>query len=276
MIADVPPASGPFLDRINRFLKSLYDADWCDPSGLIRLAEDLTLADVAEAEVFHNTRVFLQALTDAGRTPATATGNLTRVFVRRVSGDLHWSKFERRMTDQHCKVVNEQDVWPLHMARVLAELGKLVAKRKREFVLTKLGRALLPGDHAGALFRHLFLTYFRKLDLRYVAHLRDVPEIQSTMAITLWRLAETAGDWRLVNGIAREILPPRVRERMLDAMVSDYDTEEWIVSSYVLTPLRDLGLLEREKESEWPGIGEKDRVRISPLFRRFISFAPLQ
>jgi hypothetical protein len=276
MIADVPPASGPFLDRINRFLKSLYDADWGDPNGPIRLAEDLTLADVAGAEVFHNTRVFLQALEKDGRTPATATGNLTREFVRRASGDLRRSELLQRTTDQYCQVVNEHDVWPLHMARVLAELGALVVKRKREFVLTKKGRALLPDDHAGALFRQVFLTYFRKLDLRYVAHLRDVPEIQSTMAITLWRLAETAGDWRPVKGIAREILPPRVRERMLDAMVSEYDTEECIVSSYVLNPLHTLGLLEREKESDWPGIGEKDRVRISPLFRRFIAFAPFK
>lgn len=149
-----------------------------------------------------------------------------------------------------------------------------MAKQNKRFVLTKLGRDLLLDEQAGALFRHLFITFFRKLDLRYVAHHREVPEIQQTMAITLWRLADVARDWRSVKGIAQQILPPRVAERMRTAMRSEYDTEEWIISSYVLTPLLDFGLIKRQGESEWPSVEIEQVIRVTPLFRQFISFPP--
>jgi glutamate--cysteine ligase len=58
------------------------------------------------------------------------------------------------------------------------------------------------------------------------------------------------------------------------AMVSEYDTEEWILSGYVLEPLASFGLIERRSKSDWPSILEKDSVRITLLWKKFISFEP--
>ena len=83
-----------------------------------------------------------------------------------------------------------------------------------------------------------------------------------------------AENWRAVKGMAAQILPPRVMTRMVSEQHGDYDTPDFFVSAYVLRPLREFGLLERRRESEWQ-LGEKDAVRVTPLFRRLIRFADL-
>jgi len=265
---------GVSLDVLNGYLKSLCDADWEDPRGAIRFSADLKLNELAQAEIFHNARIFLNLLLEEGGTAATATGNLTRAFVGRVFDRLRLESRYVRSLRSVCKVINEQDVWPLHEVRLLAEYGKLVARRNKRFTVTKLGRELLADERAGELFRRLFLTYFRTLDLCYLVHLREQPEIQATLAVTLWRLAEVADNWRAVRGMAGQILPPRVMAHLVSHQQGDFDDPDFFVSAYVLQPLREFGLLERRPESEWH-VGENDTVRVTPLFRRFISFAEL-
>ncbi|MSU57168.1 MAG: hypothetical protein EXS35_03125 [Pedosphaera sp.] len=173
-----------------------------------------------------------------------------------------------------CKVINEQDIWPLHEVRLLTEYARLVARRNKRFVVTKLGRELLADGRAGELFRRLFLTYFRTMDLCYLVHVREQPEIQATLAITLWRLEQVAENWRAVKGMAGQILPPRVMTHLVSQQWGDFDTPDFFVCAYVLQPLLEFGLLERRRESEWQ-IEENDTVRVTPLFRRFIGFAKI-
>lgn len=274
MIPNLMPLSDIPLEVLNRHLKSLYDADWEDERGVIRFSANAKLAELARAEVFHNTRILLNALLEAGGTPTTATGNLTRAFVGRVFDRLRLDPGYRKITRSVCKVINEQDVWALHEVRLLAEYGKLVARRNQRFTVTKLGRELKADEWAGELFRRLFLTYFRTMDLCYLVHVREQPEIQATLAITLWRLEQVAENWRAVKGMAAQILPPRVLKHIISQQQGDFDTPDFFVSAYVLQPLREFGLLERQRESEWH-IGEKDTVRVTPLFRRFIGFAEI-
>jgi len=124
-----------------------------------------------------------------------------------------------------------------------------------------------------SLFRTLFLAYFRRFDLHYDFHLRDVPGIQQTIAVILWRLDTVARDWKPVRGLAPEILLPGVLNQLREAMVSQYDKEEWILAGYVLDPLFDLGLIERKQRAEWPSVTEKDFIRVTALWRKFITFA---
>ena len=274
MIPNLTPLSDVPLEVLNRHLKSLYDADWEDERGAIRFSADIKLAELARAEVFHNARIFLNALLEEGGTATTATGNLTRAFVGRVLGRLQLESRYVQSLRSVCKVINEQDVWPLHEVRLVAEYGKLVARRKQRLTVTKLGRELVTDERAGELFRRLFLTYFRTMDLSYLVHVREQPEIQATLAVTLWRLEQVAENWRAVKGMAAQILTPRVLRHILSQQQGDFDNPDFFVSVYVLAPLRDFGLLERWRESEWR-VGENDSVRVTPLFRRFIGFAEI-
>jgi hypothetical protein len=274
MIPNLLTPFGVSLDTLNRHLKSLYDADWEDPRGAICFSADVKLDELACADVFHNAHIFLNALLEADGTAATATGNLTRAFVSSVCDRLRLATNSLQIRRSHCKAINEQDIWPLHKVRLLAEYGKLAARRNRRFVVTKLGRELMADERAGELFRRLFLAYFRTLDLCYLVRVREIPEIQATLAITLWRLDQVAENWRAVKGMAAQILPPRVMTKMVSEQRGDFDTPDFFVSAYVLRPLHDFELLERRRESEWQ-LGEEDAVRVTPLFRRFIRFAKL-
>jgi hypothetical protein len=260
-------------EGFDAFLRSLLVADWKSIEGPLRLSSDLSLADLAEADFFFNARLFLAALAEEDGATTTATGNLNRVFVGRMFDRLKLLPPDREFTRRFCKVVNEQDVWPLNLARVVSECARLVARRKKRFHLTKGGRALLPEDKAGALYRALFLAYFRRFDLRYNFHLRDVPGIQATMAAILWRLDTVARDWTPVRGLGPHILLPGVLSQMREAMTYAYDTEEWILAGYLLNPLLDLGLIETKKSGEWSNVTDKDAIRVTALWQKFIRFA---
>lgn len=155
--------------------------------------------------------------------------------------------------------------------RLVSQCARLVARRKKRFHVTKSGCALLPDDQAGALYHALFLAYFRRFDLGYM-QLRDVPGIQTTVAAILWRLDMMARDWTPVRGLAPCILLPGVLNEMHEAMTYPDDSEEWILASYLLDPLRDFGLIETRKRGEWPGVSEKDDIRVTGLWRKFIHF----
>jgi hypothetical protein len=141
-----------------------------------------------------------------------------------------------------------------------------------KFRITRSGRELLQDQQAGALYRRSFLAYFRKFDLRYGFPLRDVPGIQETMAFILWRLDSVAHDWVRVKGLAVQVLIPGVLDRLHTAMLSEFDTEEWILAGYVLGPLHDLGLIEKRSRSDWPGVTGKDVIRTTALWREFMRF----
>jgi hypothetical protein len=272
MIQFAPEPGSP--EAFDAFAFSLLEADWESATGPMRLSPGLRLADLPDAVFFQNTRTFLAALAAEQGTATTATGNLTRAFVGRLFDRIITSAANRQSIRDFCKVVNEQDLWALHIARVVAECAGLVARRNKRFQLTRAGRELLPDEQAGALYRRLFLAYFRRFDLRYGFNLRDVPFIQQSMAVILWRLDSVASDWTPVRGLSAQILMRKVFEQLHAAMVSSWDKEEWILGGYVLLPLMELGLLERKPHSGWSLIEEHHQVRISPLWRKFIHFVP--
>jgi hypothetical protein len=270
MIEFASEPAGP--EAFDAFVRRLLVANWEQPDGLLRLSADLKRSDLAGADFLLNTRVFLSALAQEDGAPATATGNLNRAFVSKMFDRLELPDPYRNSIRHVCKVINEVDLWPLHLVRVICECAGLVVRRHKHFQLSKVGRALLPDNQAGALFRKVFLAYFRRFDLHYDFHLRDVPGIQQTMAVILWRLDVVARDWMPVRGLAREILLPGVFLQLHQAMTYPHDTEEWILAGYILDPLFDLGLIERKTRGQWPSVTETDVIRVTALWRQFIQF----
>jgi hypothetical protein len=263
-------------ESFDAFWRSLLVADWENPQGPIRLSAKVGTADLTDSTFLHNTRIFLSALVEGGGVATTSAGRLNRKFVAQMFEQFRLSAPHRESMVKVCKVINEQDLWPLHLVRIVSECGGLVARRKKQFRVTGSGRRLLSDSQAGGLFRKLFLTYFRKFDLHYDFFLRDVPGIQQTLAVTLWRLDTVARDWMPVRGLALDILLPGVLVQLHRAMTTQYDKEEWILSGYVLKPLLDLGLIEKQHTGDWSGIGDEDRIRVTGLWRKFISFASIQ
>ncbi|MEW6306053.1 MAG: hypothetical protein AB1705_21460 [Verrucomicrobiota bacterium] len=260
------------LPELEEFMVRLLGSDWEAGDGAIHFCADLPLAALSGAAFFQNARIFLKALDRNGGTGATEAGNLNRAFVQQVFDELDMPAPRRESILQVCKVVNETDAWELHLARVVSECAGLVSRRKKRFQLTRLGASLLSDEKCGELFWRLFMAYFRRFNLSYDFNLRTVPGIQQSMAVVLWRLDAVAREWTAVRGLAEMILLPAVHAELRGSMVSQWDREEWILAGYVLNPLLNFGLIEKKKPGDWPGVDEKDSIRVTGLWRSFVSF----
>jgi hypothetical protein len=272
MISDASSSAGP--RALETYLDSLQAADWTQPDGPVQLSAKLTLNELAHLDFFTNTRIFLHALAQSNLPNATATGNLDRAFVAQMFDRLELTPKLRDSIRQVCKVLNEMDLWPLHIIRIVTQCAGLITRRKDRFTLTQSGRALLPDDQAGALFQKLFIAYFQRFDLSYLCPSRHVPGIQQTIAIILWRLEIVGRDWQPVKGLATHILPAEVLDELRQTMVSPYEEEEWILTAYVLQPLLELGLIEQKQISREHFIDKKDFIRTTPLWKKFTYFPP--
>ena len=149
----------------------LLNGDWAT-SGALIVNDALDLTDVGDPDTPHNARVLLTTLRDEGPAKATAGGSLSREFVGRMLPRLQWPRNYLEDVRQVNKVIDERDVPPLETLRYLLQLANLIHRRKG-FHISPAGRAMLDDARRGELFVLLFLTFFRKLDLRSIDGQRD-------------------------------------------------------------------------------------------------------
>ncbi|MBZ0274167.1 hypothetical protein K8I61_19160 [bacterium] len=245
------------------------------PFSKFRLNAEIGADEVAGTPFLRNARTFLSLLLEAGGTPATATGNLNRKFVRELFERMDLDARYREDVYFHNKVINEPDVWPLHIVRVVCDVAGLCRKYKKRFQVTKLARGLLADDAAGRLYWLLFETYFEQFDTGYVARHEGGDAVQTYFPYSLFRLRGLAPGAEMdIRAVPYFILPAAVAVRLDAEHPSPYVTAEHYVYSRVLAPLAEFGLLEimhgKHPEYDW----ETERaIRKTPLFDRFVKLA---
>ncbi len=232
-------------------VQQLLNADWFDPADVVRLERDLRLDQVEPAPMLFNVRTLLTLAEERGGLPATPAGNLQVAIVNEL---LHRCRLEpdfleslRRVT----KRITEQDAWPVHMARLLAETAGLLSRRKGKFAITRQGRSLFVNQRAGELFARLFATRFRKSNLAYGRFGDEWPELQHQIAFTVYQLRTRPPEWRTPDRLMRMAVLPFALEHGPE---SDYhDLAAILFAHRVLDELVDFALLERR-----PAAGSKD------------------
>jgi len=242
----------------------LLASDWKSKDSIVRLDEKLPLAAVQNARFFHNARLLLQNISEAGRVKATGGGNLNRKFVYQMLDviQLRPAYFDPR---EIRKAINEVNVLPLYLARIVAGFANLIRVEKGYFVLRPKGVKLLKENKAGDLYKQLFTTFFRKLNLSILDVEWDFPEVQDTLAFSLYALAKQADDWTSVEDLLEKAFLPGIAAAMPELSYGG-SMGWWILRHRILLPLNDFGLLEIDGEDE------DMRVKKTPLFDRFISF----
>jgi hypothetical protein len=242
--------------------------------GILRIAEDLSAEEVSSPDFLANARLLLTRLGETGGTKATAAGNLTRAFVGKMLEAMRLPPGYLAETHRMNKVVNEDDVWPLHVLRVNLEVAGLVKLRKGTFSLTKRGRSMLPPESAGRLYAHLFRSYFRKFNLDYGSRFSRTSGLQFAVPLLLWQMGIRAEKWISVAELADLILPPRSHQTPEGGGRSEGAFD---LRHQVLKPLVGFGLLEEQRKPEaagerYPGL-DSILVRKTPLFDRLLRFA---
>lgn len=251
-------------------MHDLLQGDWFT-TGPLRLNLELEPDDVGDADLLVNARIFLTAVQEAGGIKATATGNLPRAFVALM---LERQRFPAGYVEEirrYNKTINEDDVYVLHVWRVILELAKLVRRFRGKFVLRPAGRELLAEGQAGTLYVRLFRTVFRELNLAYLnGGGPESPGLQHTIALSLYRLSTAARDWRDPEELAGEVVLPEVYDEMVDPQWDD--AAPFRIATRLVEPLVWFGLLERR---DLPSPNSFDRpyeVRKTALYDRFIRF----
>ncbi len=249
-------------------LIKLFKSDWADGRGLMSFNKSLKLKDLQKAVTLHRARTLLGQVVQSNGVKATVAGNLNRKFVGLMVDCLSWPDDHVQNLHKMNKVINEQDVFPLHIVRIMLDLSGLLTLKKGRFSATKKGEYVLSEDKAGMLFHLLFETLFQRMNLAYLDRMASIPIFQDTIAYSLFMLSREDMGWKRNDYLASELLVPPVKWEMENAKCEPH----WFLDSRLLSPLEDFGLLQRRelpKQSAPPGIRE---VRKTPLFDRFISF----
>ncbi|MEW6237057.1 MAG: hypothetical protein AB1656_16860 [Candidatus Omnitrophota bacterium] len=249
----------------------LIHADWDSPDGPIRFNDDLRLEDLQDAPIFQDARLLLSAIQEeGGNVKATSSGNLNRQFVSQMLERLDLPPEFLDDLHRYNKVINERDVFPLHIPRLLLTFSGILRKSKSIFNITHKGKKYLADDQAGKLYLKLFIAHFHKFNLAYRDRLAPNEPLQHTIAYSLWRIPQEAKDWIDTDELAPKIVLPIVREHAPVYEFFDHFYSQ--ISSRILYSLKDFGLLERrEIPTDDKNIFTYD-VRMTPLYDKFIHF----
>jgi hypothetical protein len=268
----IPEFGGLSPVEVNELLTADLSPDLAEPGSTIQLNESLPLAALEASSTFHNARLLLEILDARGEVRTTPKGNLPRVVVYEFYERMIWPPDilgRDWLADR--KIINEDDIFPLHIVHILLDLAGLIKRRKGVITLTRRGQELLDEDRAGELFALLFRTHFRRLNLGYLDRSETVPGLQQTIGYTLYQFGRVGVEWRLADELTVPLILPAVYDEIPPD--PDFDRAASILSRRFLRPLEGFGLAEIREQPRAPGVWGSDYLfRKTPLFDRFFSF----
>lgn len=264
-----PEMGGLSPEQVTRLIYT----EWGEAGSAIQFNTAIPLGELETSAFFREARTLLKALLDSGGVRATSSKNLPRDFV---SAALHRMCDDKTIKEiwRYRKTVKEEDVRPLHIARVVAQSAGLIRLHKGKFGVPGAHAALLSDERAGELYRCLFVGFFRKFNLAYAHPFAiEARGLQSCVGYTLYRLGRVAADWRPVEELPEQVLLPAVRNEIEDNIRGyEYWTVGSVLTGRLIGPLLHWGLLEGRYEQVSKFERDLNAVRITPLFKAFLLF----
>lgn len=236
-------------------------------AGPTRVSSTLPLEDLPDVLVLRHARIVLEALGDGDGAKLTATGNLSRRFVREMLDRFDWREYEKEDILRFNKVVNETDFTPLHYLRVLMQVAGLIRKRKGYLKPSRRGRDLLAEDAAGKLMHLLFTTNFDAYNTGYLDRTPIQGWPQEQIGLVLYLLSQATADWSTALSLMQQTTIPT------DALHSvPPDHPEFAFLGRVLRYLQWFGLIRQRPKSRLFELRVEVEYRKIALYDRFLSF----
>lgn len=247
----------------------LYSGWWKEPYPII-LNSSLPLSAFSASPFVLNARSLLQMIANKGELSSTPKKNLSRQSVAELLQVLTLPEGFLAKLHTYSKVINEMDVFPLHIVRSVCELAGLIRCTKKAFVLTRKGLGLTKDAKAGELCVELFHAHFRKFNLAYLGRLPDCDGVQLTFTYSLFRLARLSnGESYTIEGLAPMALLPKVQEE-IKAEPFQGTLAEWLLESRILRPLEGFGLIQLMRADPKDHEPWLVAVEKKPLFDQFV------
>lgn len=281
MMSQHPNGSNPGNPQVPLpLLNQLVESDWLKTGAPIYLQDNLSYEEVKDCLFLHNARIFLEQLMDDGKFELTNSENLKRKTVEKLFETCTWPDNYAKDVKTVNKTLNEQDVWLLHVIRVLLDIAGMIKKRKGAFYLVKKRAHLMRKENAGKLFRHLFATFFKEMNIGYISNRGEVPLTQSLLPYMLFRLSELPKKWHSLEKLFIELVLPGMEQEL---NTQNYDGSFCPDDLYyfILRPLCFFGLIEEknvdddsdsDQEIIAQRFGPPELYRKTKLFENFIAF----
>lgn len=261
-----PEMGGLSPEQVSRLIYS----KWTDEHFPLKFNDNLETSDFKQSSLFQNVRTLLNMLLEMEKEKtATVRGNLNRKLVKAIHDKLILEKRDKEFVYHYKKIINEEDVFPLHIARVISECAGLIHKQKDRFLVKKKHQELLAEENAGKLYSLLFKTYFSMFNLSYLDGLPEAHSIQHTIPYSLLRLKELCKKDTSLEGLHSKILLPAVQKEVREELPKLVEAD-WIIRSRIIRPLKAFGLLECTYEKSKLAFSEITKCRKSPLYDKFM------
>ncbi|GJE09516.1 hypothetical protein FOHLNKBM_0540 [Methylobacterium longum] len=239
------------------------------PPPTIRLGSDLDAISAAEMPLLATLRLMIARAQANGGLTLTATHALSRADTRALFDALVWPDYDKAEVLAANKVLNEADVMPVETTRLIAQAAKLLRRRERKLLVTKVGQDLTTEEQNLELFRRLFALVFWGLDLGSLDRVPIERWPQDHVGLVLWCLSAAAREWSSVG----HLLPVCT---VLDAAAEETppDFLAFAFEARILRSMTWFGLLETRRVGEpgsfaWRYVRE---YRTAPLFDRALTF----
>ena len=260
---DGEKTGGPSSEQI----KSMLNCDWTDQASPIYLKDTLSYSQLENCIFFYNAREFLILLAEEENFHLTNSGFLKRRIVRKLIDRFKWPEQYLEEATRGKTNPDETDIWLLHGVRILLDLSGLIRWDDKLYRLNESLSHLLDEENSGQLYRLLFSTYFKEMNLGYLGSTIELPHLQYSVPFILYKLQNLPKSWVPVEELLSDILLYSVT---LELNLEDADTSIALDLLYddLLTPLEYFSLIEtRPKNGTTPA-----EIRITPLFDEFIEF----
>lgn len=253
-------------DRMHSLLYETFDAPWfawsnsspyIEGTPIIRMLKPL-LAELAEGPI-----------------KLTPKGNLPLKVVHQMAAQ---ADVEEDPIGRHRgSVRSEEDINPVHITRLLAELSGFFSRQKNKLSLKKKWQPVLARSGWGPVYIQLLQTLFREFNWSYVAGMEEARGIQTTAPFLLWLLHLHGDQWRPTDFYGDAQL------RAFPALLNEVGATPYSTASdeakhlIVLRPLQLFawfGLLERRPlpRTQGPPYRMQFDVQATPLFEDVITW----
>ncbi|ACA19865.1 hypothetical protein M446_5557 [Methylobacterium sp. 4-46] len=251
MVAIISPPAWSLLTRSS--INALLDRPGGSPPSAITIRPDPNSASLLDLPLIATTRMMLERAQVLGGLTLTATGALSRADTRAIFDAITWPGYDKADVLIMNKVLNEADVMPVEITRLTAQTAKLLRKREKRLLASKMGQILAREDQASELFRVLFATVFWRINLGYFDRVPVEAWPQNHIGLVLWCLSVAAQGWFVREDLMRTCT---VWYPELDTGPTDY--AGFAFESRVLRPLTWFGLMETRlagdaRQPSWRG-----------------------
>lgn len=250
-------------------MAELLYTDWPGPDSPVKVSDNLPESEVNEVRFVKNSRILLQTAREEDGLPATNAGNFKRVVVHDFLERMEFNPDRVKDIYEFNKVINEQDVPPLHILRIVLKLGDFLELSGKSFHPTSKAISLIRPGRASDLMKELFLTYFKEFNIAYFSRGKDWTEIQDTITYTFYQLSKYDNNWQDWLDFIDPLIIHVIKEK---AEEENEDSLDYYYSGRVLKPLEKFELVESRLVGEGEPYEKDEEYRKTSLYDRFIEF----